>query len=850
MKTLTIIDGNSLLFRAYFASIYGSSTPLKTQRGVPTNAVYVFANMLHKIIFPIAKDEPKHLLVAFDTGKKTFRHEQLESYKAHRKPVPEDLIPQFGITRELLKALQIFTFELDGYEGDDIAGTAAMLASQQGYHVDIYTSDRDFLQLCSHQVTVKLIKKGVSDIVAMTPEKVVLDYGITPAQVPDYKGLVGDASDNIPGIPGIGDKTAVKLLQTHGSLTKIFEAAPSMTGKVAQQLQDHQALGQLSKELAIIDTTMTLPFNIDETLYRGVSEPLLKQFIVDYEMRSLADRYLQAAPIETRSWDVHPFDTFPVIEGGIICLLPIVADGNYMKHPLQGWVLGFNDQAYYVNEETMNTPRFLSMLQSPYIQKITYDSKQVYVLASRYKLHIESLIFDVKLATLTLDETPSLTTHAIFMQAGVNLQKDDVTRAVQMALTLPTMVDRLKKELQDKQLENIVYTIEFPLASVLAKMELEGIDLDRTMLVDMQLDVQTKIESLKQQMATYTPSPINYDSPKQVSEFLFKSLQLPDYKKGSTNVDVLKSLSEKHPFVPLLLEYRKYAKLLSTYLLALPEHIYDDGKLHPLYHQVQTTTGRLSSFDPNIQNISVKDDETKRIREAFYVTGDWTLLSFDYSQIELRILAELAQCAPLLEDFASGKDIHTATAMRLFAHGGDVTPAIRRQAKAVNFGIIYGISSWGLADQLNIAPLEATQLIDQFYTAYPELKLYMQRTIDQLHEQQFVTTLLGRRRYLRDIKGNFQAREFAKRAAMNAPIQGTAADLIKLAMIKVDAFLTSGHYQTKLIATIHDELLFRCYEPERETVTSHIQHIMEHALTMNVALKVEGAHAKSWYALK
>jgi DNA polymerase-1 len=278
--------------------------------------------------------------------------------------------------------------------------------------------------------------------------------------------------------------------------------------------------------------------------------------------------------------------------------------------------------------------------------------------------------------------------------------------------------------------------------------------------------------------------------------------------------------------------------------------VYEDGKLHPLYHQVQTTTGRLSSYDPNIQNISIKDEETKRIREAFYVTGDWTLLSFDYSQIELRILAELAQCAPLLEDFASGKDIHTATAIRLFAHGGDVTAVMRRQAKAVNFGIIYGISSWGLADQLNIAPLEATQLIDQFYTAYPELKRYMQRTIDQLHDQQFVTTLLGRRRYLRDIKGNFQAREFAKRAAMNAPIQGTAADLIKLAMIQVDAFLTKGQYQTKLIATIHDELLFQCYEPERAIVSTHIQHIMEHALTMNVALKVEGAHAKSWYALK
>lgn len=850
MKQLTIIDGNSLLFRAYFASIYGGSAPLTSQHGVPTNAVFVFANMLHKIIFPIQNDQEKYLLVAFDTGKKTFRHEQLDTYKAHRKPVPEDLIPQFAIVRELLKALQIFTFELDGFEGDDIAGTMAIRAKQAGFNVDIYTSDRDFLQLCQDHIDVKLIKKGVTDIVTMTPEKVLEVYGIHPHQVPDYKGLVGDASDNIPGIPGIGDKTAVKLLQTYGNFDAIIQAAPTIKGKMGENLLQHQALGQLSKELAIIQTSMDLPFQVEDTLYRGINEPLLKQFIQDYGMKSLADRYLKAAPVEQRTWTVLPFSSFPTITKGELTLVPIIEEGNYFKKTLQGWMIGYQDHVYHVDASSMTSNAFRSLLAQKDIALFVYDSKQVYVLLKRLFGDVPSFAFDVKLATLTLDETPSLSTQHIFAQAGVELAEDLLQRSTQMAATLSSMVLPLKTALKEKQLEDIVYTIEFPLASVLADMELEGIDMDGDMLKSMAVEVEEKINALKLAMQVYAPEPINFDSPKQVSELLFTTLQLPNLKKGSTNVEVLKALSDAHPIIPLLLDYRKLSKMLSTYLLALPEHLYEDGKLHPLYHQVQTTTGRLSSYDPNIQNISVKDDETKRIRQAFYVKGDWTLLSFDYSQIELRILAELSQCKPLLADFASGKDIHTATAERLFAAGGEVTSSMRRQAKAVNFGIIYGISSWGLAEQLNIAPQEASQLIEQFYQAYPELRTYMQKTIEQLHEQQYVSTLLGRRRYLRDIKGGFQAREFAKRAAMNAPIQGTAADLLKLAMIQVAQFLKDGQYQTKLIATIHDELLFRCYEPERETIMPQLQAIMENAMTLRVPLKVEGAHAPSWYALK
>ena len=849
MKKMILIDGNSLLFRAYYASIYGSAQPLTNKAGVPTNAVYVFANMIHKLLFSLPEHDELHVLVAFDTGKKTFRHEQLESYKAHRKPVPDDLIQQFPIARELLKALQLFTFEQDGFEGDDVAGTMAIRAKQEGYEVEIFTSDRDFLQLCQPGITVKLIKKGVSDILAMTPEKVVEDFGITPAQVPDYKGLVGDASDNIPGIPGIGDKTAVKLLQQYGDLNAVLAAAPTMSGKLAVSLQEHRDLGILSKELAIIHTTMELPFGLEETRFQGVSDPLLKRFIQTYDMRSLADRFLTPAVVEKKTWAYADFAKCPDIHDGPVFIVPIGQATNYYRQPNQGYVL-YDLQTAYVIKNPWENSRWRSVIANANVLKTTYDSKRLYVDAMRHQCSLEGLHFDVQLATLTLDETPSLQRKQIFFNVGVDLEDDELIQAVQMAMTLPAMEKSLQAELQEKALETIVYNIEFPLARVLAKMEIEGIPLDIHLLATMEKELHEKIQSLKAAMDTYTTHPVNYDSPKQVSEWLFDELKLPNYKKGSTSVDVLKGLIDHHPVVGSLLDYRKYAKFLSTYVASLPSHQYEDGKLHPLYNQVQTTTGRLSSFDPNIQNISVKDDETKRIRQAFYYEKPWCFLSFDYSQIELRILAELSKCQALIDDFSADLDIHTTTAQRLFAQGGTVTSAMRRQAKAVNFGIIYGISSWGLADQLNIAPQEASQLIQQFYEAYPELKQFNETTLTTLQDQQYVSTLLGRRRYLRDIKGNFQAREFAKRAAMNAPIQGTAADLLKLAMIQIDAFLEKGGYQTKMIATIHDEILFKCHEDERDELMPKLQDLMEKALPMQVRLKVEGSYASSWYAVK
>jgi DNA polymerase-1 len=850
MKKLKIIDGNALLFRAYYASAYGGAN-LTTSSGIPTSAVYVFANMLQKILFPVP--EKTYILVAFDTGQKTFRHEALETYKAHRKPVPEDLIKQFPIARELLKALNLYTFEKDGFEGDDVAGTAAILGVKAGMEVDIYTSDRDFLQLVQPHLTVQLIRKGVSETVAMTRERVIAEYGITPEQVPDYKGLVGDASDNLPGIPGIGEKTAVKLLQQFQTFEKVLLAAPTLKGKTAENLITHQAEGILSKKLAIIQSDMALPFDLEATLYQGIDSNIFQTFTQTYEMKSLLGRFLLKESTSPVKIIFETLKSLPKLSGRSIAIVPVLVDGNYFQVELQGWALRINDMNYYIGLiDSQADASFLHLLASSSIEKIVYDYKQLMVLCSRYQVPLSGPFFDCMLATYAIDETPSLNRNQVFQQAGVNLATDIVEQGIQVVDYLLTMKEKLMTSLKEKQLEKIVFDIEFPLIPVLAKMEIEGIPIDKVYLKKMEVSLEKKLNDLQVFIHQSVGQTFNIESPKQLSEVLFQQLHLPNPKKGSTNAEVLKQLMPLHPSIASILDYRKYAKLQSTYVKALPALAYLDGKLHPIYQQAQTTTGRLSSFDPNIQNIAVKDEETKLIRKAFYYPDHhFVWLSFDYSQIELRILAELSECKPLIEAFQQQVDIHTLTAQRLFAQGGEVTPLMRRQAKAVNFGIIYGISSWGLSEQLGISPGEANGLIEAFYQAYPELRTYMQNLITSLQEQKYVSTLLGRRRYLRDISGsNFQAREFAKRAAMNAPIQGTAADLMKLAMIQVDQALTANKMKTQLILTIHDELIFKTPKDEITKVMPLIQSIMEHALPLRVPLQVEGHYAETWYDLK
>lgn len=861
MKKLTILDGNSLLFRAYYASAYPGATIMRTKGGVPTNAIYIFANMIVRVLEDLAPGDG--LLVAFDTGKKTFRHEQLESYKAQRKKAPDELIAQMPIARELLEKLGIFSFEMDGFEGDDVAGSAAMTAHKEGYNVSIFTSDGDFLQLVNGAVRIHLIKKGMSDIRLMSRDKVIEDWGIAPEQIPDYKGLCGDASDNLPGIPGIGDKTAVKLLNEYQTLENIVANADTIGGKIGQNLKDHQAMGFLCKKLAIIDTDMELPFAIADTAYQGYDHEEALAFGTRYELRTFLGklplnwkRQTSNGAIKVRQ--VARIGSFP--KRPAIGLYLDASETNYHKAALLGVAVSDGTEALYLKlEDARKDDALTSLLKEGTVLKRVYDLKATYVLLKRHGIDLDGPYFDAMLASYTLDTSFNPTPEALLGLYGAQFPAPETTlidndtslKTGQIAGYLCRLAPKMDLDLKQKQATSILYDLEQPLALVLAKMEMEGVPLNGRQLEELGATFKTKMNQAADAVYGIVGHEFNLNSPKQVAAVLFDELGLKNPRKGSTGADVLKYLADAHPVVVQLLEYRKYAKLFSTYIDTLCQHIHPDGKIHAIFNQALTSTGRLSSVAPNLQNIAVRDEEGRLVRQAFAAEAGHVFVSFDYSQIELRILAHLSACPPLIKAFNEGADIHAETAKALFAHEGTVTPLMRRKAKAVNFGIIYGISDWGLSEQLDIPPADAKTIIKAFYAAYPEVQAYMKDLIDQVQNNGYVTTLLGRRRYLREIHDtNYQTREFAKRAAMNAPIQGTAADLIKLAMVAIDQALETHKLDSRLILQIHDELIFKAPKHEADRLIVLVTPLMENAFPLNVRLKVAASVGRTWYDLK
>jgi len=862
VNRLTIVDGNSLLFRAYYASAYPGTTLMRTKDGIPTNAIYIFSNMMTRIISDI--NEGDGLLVAFDTGAKTFRHDQLESYKAQRKKAPDELIEQMPIAREMLKALGIFTFEMDGYEADDVAGSAAKLAHSQGYEVHIYTSDRDFLQLVNTTIKVHLIKKGMSDIRVMNRDRVIEEYGYTPEQVADYKGLCGDASDNLKGIPGIGEKTAVKLLKEYQTFENIVTNAATIGGKIGANLLEFTEIGALSKKLAVIQTDVPLPFSLLDTTYQGFSLSEATTFGTRYELRT----FIAKLPTSWRKDEgTHTIETtivsslekFKVTDK--IGLYFDAPAGNYHRLVPSGIAISsVYDTVYMTLQDAKKDKHLHKLLSNPAIQKYVYDVKATYVIGDRFGLLISGPFFDVLLANYTLDTSSSANPETSLSMYGAHFSSDESVklfdegnpqRCGQIAYYLWKLFPKIASELKEKDAASILYDVEIPLALVLAKMECEGVPIDVKMLQQLGTQYRCKLEEETQAIYQAAGHEFNINSPKQVAQVLFEELGLSKNRKGSTSADVLKALANEHPIAIHLLEQRKYGKLLSTYIDALVSQVHEDGKLHAIFNQALTSTGRLSSTDPNLQNIAVRDEEGRMVRQAFYYDNKYRLVSLDYSQIELRILAHLSKCAPLIEVFNRDEDIHTATAKMLFAHGGEVTSLMRRQAKAVNFGIIYGISDWGLAEQLEIPPSDARMIINRFYDTFKEVRTYMLNLIENVQTNGFVTTLTGRRRYLREIHdANYQTREFAKRAAMNAPIQGTAADLIKIAMIKIDQKLIDSQMGAKLILQIHDELIFKVPVAEVDEFIPIAKSLMENAIPLDVKLEVGVTSGQSWYDLK
>ncbi len=864
MSKLIVIDGNSLLFRAYYATAYPGVEIMRSKDGTPTNAIFAFSNMINKIISSLKEGES--IIVAFDTGKKTFRHQALDIYKANRKPAPEDLVKQFPIARDFLKAMNIFQFEEEGFEGDDIAGTISRIAEKEGYEVTIYTSDRDFIQLVSKKITVNILKKGLSDILVMTPESVVETFGFTPLQIIDYKGLRGDSSDNLPGIPGVGEKTAVKLINEYGSFDNIVAHADDIGGKVGSNIKENVELGTLCRDLAMIKDDIDLPFGVEDTKYNGYNFEKINEFCQRYELKQFMSKISPKWKRNDESSieiNVETLTSFKDIDfQNKIGLALDFDEADYSRDEVYGLAINMNGHHYYISlDDAKNDERLLKALKDKKIEKYCLDYKAIKVALKRYDIDIDGCVFDLLIAGYLLDSNAKTDYDSVMHFFGMDLPKIEKVslfesknpeRSSKIAFYSSLLYEKAKSELLHLRAWDLFNNLELPLVSTLADMEIEGFPLDKNKLEEIGKAYKDKIQTLEEEIYQFAGERFNIASPRQVADILFNKLGLPDYKKGSTSIEVLKDLVPYHPIIIKLIEYRKYFKLQTTYVDGLKPHIFKDGKIHAKFNQALTSTGRLSSSEPNLQNISIRDEDGKNIRKAFYYPdGEYEILSLDYSQIELRVLAGLSNCKLLQEVFESGEDIHSATAKKIFHLEGKPTDQQRRRAKTVNFGVIYGISDWGLSEQLGISPKEAKAFINSFYETFPEVATFFQNVVKEANENGYVSTIMGRRRYLRELHdSNYQVREFAKRAAMNAPIQGSAADLIKIAMIKVNHLLKEEKLKSKMVLQIHDELILKVHKDEKDIVYKLVKETMEHAMDFPVKFEVEGGFGKTWYDAK
>ena len=869
MKELVLIDGNYWLFSSYYATA-AMGNLMVNKDGIPTNAVFGFATRLESVI----KKHPEGILVAFDAKGKTFRSELQEDYKATRKETPEELKSQFSIAREFLDAHNIPHYELEGYEGDDIIGTIAKIASEAGYKVSIMTGDKDMMQLVSDNIYVyKRNTKTKSDDV-ITPESFYEKYGLKPDQVRDLLGLMGDSADNIPGIKGVGEKTALKLLQQYQTIENLKEHMNEIKGKMGEKIRENIDVGILSKEIATILTDVPLEINIDDCLYQGYDFNKLKDFYLKYDMNSL----LKRMSMET------PRDNNEDIEFKIVNKMPIITeesavvagiyDHNYHKSIILGYGIYNNNQAYFINmEDAIKDQQFLDYLKDETKKKYTYNVKSQKI-ASRWNgIEINGLSFDLQLATYILN--PSLKDEIKYIcdyydytslkyeeevygkgaKKHIPDEKEYSEYIISQAKAIYTLKNEAIQRLKDEEQYELYENIELPITYILADMEYQGAKVDINVLKQLEKTFEEQIKTIEEDIYMLADQKFNIASPKQLGEILFDKLQLPFGKKTktgySTSQDVLEKLEDIHPIVPLIQRYRMLTKLLSTYVKGLQEQIFPDGKIHTIYNQALTQTGRLSSIEPNLQNIPVRGEEGKMIRKAFVAGYDY-LISFDYSQIELRILAHLADVKSLLEAFNNNKDIHTHTAALIFnVDDENVTSDMRRKAKAVNFGIIYGMGEFRLSKEIDVSLKEAKGFIEKYFEQYPEIRNFMDNIVDDCKKDGFVSTVLNRKRYIPTINDkNYIVREQAKRFAMNSPIQGSGADILKLAMIKIDREMKEKNLKSKMILQVHDELIFDVYEEELDIMMKLVKDCMESAFKMKVVLQAEGAYASNWYDLK
>ena len=853
MKKIILVDGNNLLFRSYYATAYTGNI-MRNSKGFPTNGLFGFVNMMNKII---NEEKPEYIVVAFDIGK-TFRHEKYDDYKGGRNETPDDLKCQFPVAKELLVAMGIKYIECSGYEADDIIGTfAKKIDASDDYQGLIVSSDKDLLQLISDKVVVKLLKS--KDYVMMNHDTFVDTYGIEPIRMIDLKGLMGDSSDNIPGVKGVGEKTAIKLLKEYDTVENIYDHIDEIKGALQKKLIDGKKQAFDSRDLATIYKEVPIEEDLSDVMYNGANTHKLIDMYRELEFNS----FIKKIDIKKKDIDIdvnivediHDY----IIDEDVSVYLELDGD-NYHKANIRGISIYGKNTNIYVNNPNINN---LDCIRG---NIITYDAKKLYV-SFRYRDYIiNNIVDDVMIAGYLLNYNVRDDIAYFANDYGYNIpfydKKEDVSleELAKRCMLKAKFIYEVREELIDKLKKEEIYhlykDIEMPLAIVLGKMEYVGIKCDRKVLDDMGVDIQKRISFVSKSIYDLCGKEFNIGSPKQLGNVLFDDIKLPHGKKGksgnyATDEATLTKLSG-YPIVGLVLEYRMLTKLYSTYIEGLKNNIMADERIHTIYTQTLTRTGRLSSVEPNLQNIPVRNEYGRLIRKSFVSDKDSKLLSSDYSQIELRMFSHLASIDSMKEAFNNNIDIHAKTASDVYhVPIAEVSKDMRRCAKAVNFGIIYGISSYGLAQDIGISVREAREFRDNYFKTYPGIKSYMDKEIEKVHETGYVKTIMNRKRIISEVMdSNYAVRSRGERMALNTPIQGSSADILKKAMVEIDNIFEKKGLKSKMLLQIHDELIFNVVSSEEDIVKNIVKDTMENVYKLSVPLKVEISMGNNLYEAK
>lgn len=878
---LLLIDGNSIAFRGFFA-LYQSLDRFKNSSGLHTNALYAVHNMLENVL---EKEQPTHVLVAFDAGKTTFRHSFYDDYKAGRAKTPSEFKEQMPYLRDLIEGLGMKHYELENYEADDIIGTLATHVNPEKFDVVVLSGDKDLTQLASDNIRVDVTVKGVSEIESYTPEHILEKYGLEPHQIIDMKGLAGDQSDNIPGVTKIGEKTAIKLLKEFGTVEGVYENVEDMKkSKMKENLINEKEIAFMSKRLATIDTNSPIEVKVEDLDFNGKNLDVLIPFYKEMDFNSFLGK-LDSSFVEPEVEKKTAIDYIVATDltedmfSTDMSLYVEMLDENYHLSDVVGIAFGKEDRFYVTNDlAILDNEVFSNWISNEELSKKVFDTKRTEVALNRYDLKLKGVKYDMLLGAYLLDSTNNSEDMAEIAQsfdyfdidndeaiygkgAKKGLPEDESVFFEHLARkirTIESLYEPILEELENKNQLDLYFDIELPLAHILGEMEMEGITLNASTLQEMKGQFAERLEEIEQKVYTEAGEEFNLNSPKQLGVILFEKMKLPVIKKTktgySTAVDVLEKLKGESPIIDDILSYRQIAKIQSTYVEGLLKMVFSDNKIHTRYVQTLTQTGRLSSVDPNLQNIPIRLEEGRKIRQAFVPRHkDWQLFSSDYSQIELRVLADISQDEHLRQAFIEEQDIHTSTAMRVFGveSADQVDGNLRRQAKAVNFGIVYGISDYGLSQNLGITRKEAQTFIDTYFEKYPGVKKYMEDIVREAKDKGYVETLYHRRRYLPDINSrNFNIRSFAERTAINTPIQGSAADILKIAMIKIDKKLKEEGMEATMLLQVHDELVFEAPKSEIPKLQKLVEETMADAVSLSVPLKADSSFGDTWYEAK